>query len=152
VSRQSVRPNSFCVRPADFGKADPIEWVRTSDHPDSGASKGAFNAAQTQHRVVLRIRKKMAEQGLTIGSFSQKAGISEDFAGKLLLGVKRMRVEDIEAADLGLGGVSDWTVWNEEKIASSRLDDQQLASIRSAAVRDRFLDKITTAVDDLLRG
>jgi hypothetical protein len=140
------------VRPADFGKADPIEWVQAPDHPGSGVPDGAFNAAQTQHRVVLRIRKKMAERRLTIGSFSEKAGISEDFAGKVLLGVKQIRVEDIEAADLALGGVSDWTVWNQEKDASSRLDPQQLASIRSAAARDQFIGKIRTAVDDLLRG
>lgn len=152
MSRRSVQPNFFCVRATDFGKADPIEWVQESDQQDSDGSKSAFNAARTQHRIVLRIRKAMAAQRLTIGSFARKAGISEDFAGKVLLGVKRIRVEDIEAADLVLGEVSDWSVWNQEKGAWSRLDAQQLASVRSVAVRDAFIGKIQTAVNDLLRG
>ena len=152
MSRRSVQPNSFCVRPADFGRADPIEWVQESDQQALGASKAAFNAARTQHRIVLRIRARIWVEHLTIGSFARKAGISEDFAGKVLLGVKRIRVEDIEAADLVLGEMSDWSVRNREKLATDGLNPQQLAIIHAAVFRDRFIATIQTAVDDLFRG
>lgn len=96
-------PCNYAVEEAAFGRAENIKW--RSDVPDDERAKA--RAAAAQHRYVVRIRSRMRIKKLSASAYARKAGTGYDRFMKVLRGYTIMRLEDIAAADLILGQISD---------------------------------------------
>lgn len=97
-------PRSLSDEPGSFGRAELLRW-KTSD---TIAGSARIRAARLQHLYAIRIRKRIIDERTTAKEFASNAGISYDRLMKVLRGEMIMRLEDIAAADLVLGEVSEF--------------------------------------------
>ncbi|MFP7834636.1 hypothetical protein [Marisediminicola sp. LYQ134] len=104
-------PHHFSAEPSSFGRAKDMRW--REDIPDEQRPQRA--AAELQHRYALRIRARMrAGEGMTGREYAESVGSSYDRTMKILRGQLIMRLEDIAAADLLLGKVSEFDIREED--------------------------------------
>lgn len=99
-------PRNLSEESIGFGRAEALRWKSS----DSIVESNRIQAARVQHFYALRIRKRIADQLMTPKQYALKAGISYDRLMKILRGEMIMRLEDIAAADLILGEVSEIAV------------------------------------------
>ena len=99
-------PRSLSDEPGSFGRAELLRW-KTSD---TIAGSARIRAARLQHLYAIRIRKRIIDERTTAKEFASNAGISYDRLMKVLRGEMIMRLEDIAAADLILGEVSELAI------------------------------------------
>ena len=97
-------PRALSDEPGSFGRAEVLRW-KTSD---TIAGSARIRAARLQHFYAIRIRKRIIDERTTAKEFASKSGISYDRLMKVLRGEMIMRLEDIAAADLVLGEVSEF--------------------------------------------
>ena len=97
-------PRSLSDEPGSFGRAEVLRW-KTSD---TIAGSARIRAGRLQHFYAIRIRKRIIDERTTAKEFASNAGISYDRLMKVLRGEMIMRLEDIAAADLVLGEVSEF--------------------------------------------
>ena len=99
-------PRNLSDEPGSFGQAEVLRWK-------SGESVGdatRIRAAKLQHFYSIRIRQRIKDKRLTAKQFASESGISYDRLMKVLRGEMIMRLEDIAAADLILGEVSELAI------------------------------------------
>ena len=94
----------FTLERTGFGRAAALRW-KTSNSP---IEKIRINAAKLQHHYCVRIRERMTNELMTAKQFAEASNISYDRLLKVLRGDIIMRLEDIAAADLILGEVSEF--------------------------------------------
>jgi predicted transcriptional regulator len=94
----------FTLERTGFGRAAALRW-KTSNSP---MEQTRINAANLQHLYCVRIRERMTKKLMTAKQFAEASNISYDRLLKVLRGDIIMRLEDIAAADLILGEVSEF--------------------------------------------
>jgi hypothetical protein len=99
-------PRDLSDEPAGFGRAAILKWKSS----DSIGGAARIRAANIQHFYTIRIRKRITDELMTAKQFAAKSGISYDRLMKVLRGEMIMRLEDIAAADLILGEVSELAI------------------------------------------
>ena len=100
MSDPRYRPRDFCVHPERFGQVGAVQWKS----PEQG-EKIQLQAAVLQHEWSKLIRRRLGEERVTLKVFASRARMSYDRAAKVLRGEAIMRLEDLAAAQLILGGI-----------------------------------------------
>lgn len=98
------RPQSYCAEPHAFGKAETVKWREVAE-----AEKVHSRTAQLQHLYAVRIRNRLRAKNRSLAWYARTVGSSYDRMTKVLRGVLPMRLDDIAAADVILGGVGEIT-------------------------------------------
>jgi len=134
MSDPRFRPRDLSLEPDGFGRST-LRWktveVLVSEYPEWGtaarrSSTSASSAgtelsaaqlriraatyletARLQHLLVYRIKQQLKTKKWTAARFASETGMAPDRLRKVLRGDLIMRVEDVMAADLVLGPVSD---------------------------------------------
>jgi hypothetical protein len=101
-------PKSFAAVPKQFGSASSIAWKPA--RAMSPAQRDNLVAAQVQHAIALRIRRRIELSGLTIETAARANDMEPDQLGRLLRGDAIMRLEHIAWAErsFGLDLLSEW--------------------------------------------
>lgn len=103
MSDPRFRPRQMAL-PGDrhkFGKVSEISWLQGSS--ESEASQ--IEAARLQHALALKITARLREQGYSIRTYADLAGVGHDRMAKVLRGEALMRLEDVSDAERLLGAV-----------------------------------------------
>lgn len=124
-------PRNLSDQPAGFGHGESLIW-KTSDVT---VELTRIEAAKIQHFYSLRIRKRMVDKPMSAKQFASESGIRYDRLMKVLRGEMIMRLEDIGAADLVLGEVSELAV----EIANRRRKVQADPTLTARAASSRGL-------------
>ncbi len=98
------RPQSYCAEPRAFGHAETVKWREVA--PEEMVRS---RTAQLQHLYAVRIRNRLRAKNRSLAGYAREVGSSYDRMTKVLRGVLPMRLDDIAAADIILGGVSEIT-------------------------------------------
>lgn len=95
-------PRDYCAEPHLFGKAGLVRWVDVSD-----SDRYLLRTAQLQHLFAVRIRDRIRADGRNLKGYASSVGCDYDRMSKILRGALPMRLDDVAAADIELGSISE---------------------------------------------
>lgn len=127
-------PRALSDEPGSFGRAEVLKWKNS----DSIGGAVRIRAARIQHYYAIRIRRRISDERTTAKEFASKSGISYDRLMKVLRGEMIMRLEDIAAADLILGEVSELAIRDASRRRQIERDAAQ-AGEKNGSVGGEFV-------------
>ena len=101
MAARRIVPRNYCAEPHLFGKADIVRWIEVPD-----GERFALRAAQLQHQFAVRIRDAIRAEGRNLKGYASSVGCDYDRMSKILRGALPMRLDDVAAADIELGSIS----------------------------------------------
>lgn len=96
-------PRAFCDDPSAFGRDAGVTWKQ----PESLAASIQTHAARLQHQFVLRMRERLSARRMPTKEFSARAGTTAQRLSRIMRGEIPIRLEDLAAADLILGEITE---------------------------------------------
>jgi transcriptional regulator with XRE-family HTH domain len=114
-------PRSFCEDPSGFGRDVGTRWKR----PGSPIESVQTHAARLQHQFVLRIRERLVVKQMSSKAFATAAGMTTQRLNRLMRGEILIRLEDLAAADLILGEVSEPARTGADRVQAQRESERE---------------------------
>lgn len=96
-------PRAFCEDPSAFGRDAGAKWKQ----PESSSVRIQTHAARLQHQFVLRMRERLSAEGMPTKEFAARAGTTTQRLSRIMRGEIPIRLEDLAAADLVLGEITE---------------------------------------------
>jgi hypothetical protein len=95
-------PRAYCAEPHLFGRATTVRWIDVAEE-----DRHRLRSAQLQHLYAVRIRDRIRLADRNLKDYAASVDCPYDRMSKILRGALPMRLDDIAAADIELGGISE---------------------------------------------